>query len=86
MSCEWDDYLESVRPKRLIADGDAVRPPDGLDPLVGIVGASGQEISGCASGAAAALGFVGIPIGSESVPGKKGVWRYYVEPDGDAPF
>lgn len=27
-----------------------------------------------------------IPVGSESVPGKRGVWRYYVEPDGDPPF
>ena len=69
-----------------VLDGDAVRPADGLDPLAGIVGPDGREISGGASGAAAALGFVGIPIGSESVPGKKGVWRYYVEPEGDPPF
>lgn len=27
-----------------------------------------------------------LPIGSESVPGKRGVWRYFVEDDGDAPF
>jgi hypothetical protein len=27
-----------------------------------------------------------LPIGSESVPGKRGVWRIWVEPDGEAPF
>jgi hypothetical protein len=27
-----------------------------------------------------------LPVGSQSVPGKRGVWRVYVEPDGDAPF
>ena len=27
-----------------------------------------------------------LPIGSESVPGKRGVWRFYVEADSDAPF
>lgn len=27
-----------------------------------------------------------IPVGAVSVPGKRGVWRVWVEPDGDAPF
>lgn len=27
-----------------------------------------------------------IPVGSESVPGKRGVWRYWLEPDSDPPF
>lgn len=27
-----------------------------------------------------------LPVGSESVPGKRGVWKVYVEPDGDPPF
>lgn len=27
-----------------------------------------------------------IPVGAESVPGKRGVWRVWVEPDGDPPF
>lgn len=27
-----------------------------------------------------------LPVGSESVPGKRGVWKVWVEPDGDPPF
>lgn len=27
-----------------------------------------------------------IPVGAEAVPGKRGVWRYWVEPDSDPPF
>lgn len=27
-----------------------------------------------------------LPSGSQSVPGKRGVWRVWVEPDGDPPF
>lgn len=80
------DWLPIDRQPRLAPDGDAVRPSNGLDPLEGIVGPEGREIDTGASVALGAGGFVGIPIGSESVPGKKGVWRYYVEPDGEAPF
>lgn len=66
----------------LTPDGEPERPSDAL----GIVTASGREISGGANVDAPSNGFVGIPVGAETVPGKRGVWRYYVEPDGDPPF
>lgn len=80
------DWLPIAQQPRLAPDGDAQRPSNGLDPLYGIVGPEGREIDGGASVALGASGFVGIPIGSESVPGKPGIWRYFAEPDADPPF
>jgi hypothetical protein len=51
----------------------------------------GERVTGTASSVAFAPSVSAetprlLPIGSEAVPGKRGVWRYLVEPDGDAPF
>lgn len=75
-----------VAPPLRVDGDDAVRPVDGLSLLEGVVGPDGREIGAGVSAATGAGSLVGIPIGSESVPGKRGVWRYYVEPDGDPPF
>lgn len=76
------DWLPIDQQPRLAPDGEPLSPSDAL----GIVGPGGQEIARAGRTAPAAAGFVGIPVGSEAVPGKRGVWRYYVEPDGDPPF
>jgi hypothetical protein len=36
--------------------------------------------------AGVSVGRVVLPVGSAKVPGKTGVWRYYVEDESDAPF
>jgi hypothetical protein len=55
----------------------------------GFVTAHGQRVTGTASGVAftpadSAAGL--LLVGSESVPGKRGVYRIFVEPDSDPPF
>lgn len=53
----------------------------------GIVGASGLAIA--QAGALApeqGPAMMVLPIGSQAVPGKVGVWRYYVEAESDPPF
>lgn len=65
---------------------DAVRPPAASDTSDGIVGPSGANRPPTTRTAPTAGGLTVLPIGSESVPGKRGVWRYYVEPDADPPF
>lgn len=72
-------------PQLMAVDG-AVRPADASDPLAGIVGPGGRDVSRAASAEAQAAGLLVLPVGAETVPGKKGVWRVFVEPGGDAPF
>lgn len=73
----------------LVPDGGAQRPraaSSGADELVGIH--SGKKAP--AAGVAGDVGECGrphyLPVGSQSVPGKRGVFRVWVEPGGDAPF
>lgn len=64
--------------------GGAVSEPESR---TGIVGPSGGAVAPQGRPSAVGAGdMLVLPIGSQSVPGKRGVWRYYVEPDGDPPF
>lgn len=68
----------------LMPDPDAaVRPVERSDALALPSGADVAQTGGVASVGA---GFVGIPVGSIPEPGKRGVWKVYVEPDSDPPF
>lgn len=68
---------------------DAVRPSKPSDSLPLVTGRGGATAARGAN-----LGGVAtectrphvIPVGAEGVPGKRGVWRVWVEPDGDSPF
>lgn len=68
----------------------AVRPAERLDPIPGTV----TRPSGSGRGTAAKLAAPEaectkphvMPVGAESVPGKRGVWRVYVEDESDPPF
>lgn len=75
---------------RLMAAEDATRPTDAV---------SGREVIGGqwsipgaqTAPSAPALGtsnatLLVLPVGSEAVAGRPGVWRYFVEPGADAPF
>lgn len=67
----------------------ATRPVDAADPVAGLVTRAGN---GSARGADVAPIVAEctkthvLPVGSESVPGKRGVYRVYVAGDGDTPF
>lgn len=83
------------QPPLIADDGSARRPPKPSDaqsvPLVTNAGSGGRAGSGAGKRTASvdALGCErphAVPAGSQSVPGKRGVWRIWVEPDGDAPF
>jgi hypothetical protein len=82
-------WVPPERQAPLIVDPSATRPPEpstGLDDL-GIVTSSKTSAAGKgpALDGECARPHV-LPIGSQSVPGKRGVWRIWVEPDSDAPF
>lgn len=67
----------------------AVRPSPALVDDLGIVATRGGKKPGAANVASVEGECTRphvLPVGSESVPGKRGVWRVYVEPDGDPPF
>lgn len=75
---------------KLMPVESSVRPSPASDPLPAIVA---RHSSAKARKAATRAGEQEectrphvIPVGSESVPGKRGVWRVWVEPDGEAPF
>jgi Recombination endonuclease VII len=76
-------------------DGNAQRPSNGLGSSDGLVTTHSGKASGAPSGprsgavSASADGCERphvLPAGSQSVPGKRGVWRVWVEPDGEPPF
>lgn len=72
---------------RLAPDADdATRPPAALEGFAGIVSPSGDSLAQGSNLAGMGPGFVVLPVGSESVPGRPGIWRYFAEPDSDAPF
>jgi hypothetical protein len=77
-----------AQPRLAPVDG-AVRPsPDAGDDLA-IVSTRSAKSAGAgrtAPDAAECTRPHVIPVGAESVPGKRGVWRVWVEPDGDPPF
>lgn len=70
----------------------AVRPSNALGSLPLVTGAGSATSSRASSSAAGAAVSVEcttphfLPVGSEAVPGKRGVWRYVVEDDGAVPF
>lgn len=84
------DWLPIAEQGQLVpTEGSATRPSAASGDFSGIVSPGGRDLTGGAAGgltAAESVGLVGIPIGSESVPGKRGVWRVFVEPGGDPPF
>lgn len=74
---------------RLMPVESAVRPADASNPRPAIV----TQHSGKKPGAKATASAVAectrphvLPVGAEAVPGRRGVWRVWVEPDGDPPF
>lgn len=68
----------------------AVRPSPGLDADLAIVSRPNAKSSRKAASRAGETEECArphvIPVGSESVPGKRGVWRVWCEPDSDPPF
>lgn len=67
--------------------GKAIAKPS--DPALAIVTQASRAKLDAASVASTAVECTRphvLPVGSESVPGKRGVWRVFVEPDGEAPF
>ena len=84
----WWDYVSTRFPQPQLAPVEnATRPRDSLDGDEAIVTRHGGRSTsrGNVAPGACERPHV-IPVGSESVPGKRGVWRYWSEPDGDAPF
>lgn len=74
---------------RLAPIDDAARPSPASGDELGIITTRGGKSSGAGSVAPDASECTRphvLPVGSEGVPGKRGVWRVWVEPDGDAPF
>lgn len=74
---------------RLAPADSAVRPSPASADDLGIIttrGAKGAGAGRMAPDAAECTRPHVIPVGAESVPGKRGVWRVWVEPDGDPPF
>jgi hypothetical protein len=74
-------------------DGGAQRPPDASDDFDALVVTDAAKASERRSGPGKstvsddACGRPHyLPTGSQSIPGKRGAWRVWVEPDGDAPF
>ncbi len=68
---------------------DAVRPSAASDPVLALVTRAGGKSSGTPSVAATEAECVRphvLPVGAEAVPGKRGVWRVWVEEDSDPPF
>lgn len=67
----------------------ATRPADAADPVAGLVTRAGSGSAGARDVAPimaeCAKPHV-LPVGSEAVPGKRGVYRVLVAGDGDAPF
>jgi hypothetical protein len=79
---------EAQAPLGPVDTGKAVAKPLADD---GLVLTRGERATGRASGVAFAPTDCAdpthvLPVGSERVPGKPGVWRVYVEPDAVAPF
>lgn len=67
----------------------AVRPSPASGEDLPIVSRHGQKKRGASATAAEDAECTRphvIPVGSESVPGKRGVWRVWCEPGSDAPF
>ncbi len=87
VSGEWSSP-ETAPP--LVADpSGAVARSERLDPVEGIVTSPGARSSSTRSDAAAPTTCTRphvLPTGAEAVPGKRGVWRVYVEDDSDVPF
>lgn len=84
----WWDYVSTRFPQPQLAPVEnATRPRDSLDGDEAIVTRHGGRSTsrGNVAPGACERPHV-IPVGFESVPGKRGVWRYWSEPDGDAPF
>lgn len=82
---DWDEYVASIpRP-----DLSAARPPLASADNLGIITTRGARTSGRGS-VAPDVGECTrphvIPSGSESVPGKRGVWRIWCEAESDPPF
>lgn len=81
------DWLPIDAQPRLTPDeGGATRPSDALGGFEGIVTPGGDSLAGGVSAAPLTEGFAVLPVGSESVPGRPGIWRYFAEPDAGAPF
>ena len=85
-SGEWP-LPESAPAIGILETGKALAKPS--DPLAGVVvrrdAKRSSSFSVAAETAECARPHV-LPVGAESVPGKRGVWKVYVEPDGDPPF
>ena len=80
------DWLPLNQQQLLIPVERPVRPVDDLDPDLAITTLGGQDIAGTAPPSLAQVGLRVLPVGSEAVPGRPGIWRYFAEPDADAPF
>lgn len=85
-------WLPPERAGALVAENPASKP-SGIEsaPLVTNAASGAQRRSGAVTGAdsveaqeCARLHY--LPTGAESVPGKRGVWKVYVEPGADPPF
>lgn len=77
-----------AQPQLMVAES-AQRPADASGSLPGIVSRRDEKsprARNVATPAAECERPHAIPVGSESVPGKRGVWKIWVEPDGDPPF
>lgn len=74
---------------RLAPVESATRPSAASEPELVVIGQAPAKKRGAASTAAETAECTRphfLPVGAESVPGKRGVWKVWVEPDGDPPF
>lgn len=84
------DWLPIAEQGQLVpTEGSATRPSAAPADFGGIVSPGGRDLSGGAAGgltAAESVGLRGIPVGSVPMPGKRGLWMVWAEPDADPPF
>ena len=74
---------------RLAPVESATRPSAASEPELVVIGQAPAKKRGAASTAAETAECTRphfLPVGAESVPGRRGVWKVWVEPDGDPPF
>lgn len=82
-------WLPPEAQPRLAPMEDATRPSKPSEPELAVIGQASPKRSGGRNVAPEAPECTRphfLPVGSESVPGKRGVWKVFVEPDGDPPF
>lgn len=82
-------WLPPEAQPRLAPVEDATSPSKPLEPELAVIGQAFPKRSGGRNVAPEAPECTRphfLPVGSESVPGKRGVWKVFVEPDGDPPF